>query len=204
MADLFAPTHVIPTGGLAARAASDPAEPVVATLDPGLAVRLLERRDDGWAHVTCSNGWSAWVDGRRLGELTGPDARARADATLPSSTGPPTDAIATVASTAWSPTHHVPAAGLSAWRDPDPASAPAATLQPGLSVRLVEQRDDGWAHVACSNGWSAWVDGRALVGRDRATSTRAPKALVSWRFVTGAVLVVGGLVIVVLGLAGGP
>jgi hypothetical protein len=34
-------------------------------LDALLPVQLLERRGD-WGHVLCSNGWSAWVDGRLL------------------------------------------------------------------------------------------------------------------------------------------
>ncbi|HEV3452011.1 MAG TPA: hypothetical protein VG869_12500 [Acidimicrobiia bacterium] len=202
MAEFFAPTHVIPAGGLPAWAVPDPGEPAVATLDPGLAVELLERRDDGWARVACSNGWSAWVDGRRLGVLTGLGAPAPADA---APTAPLTEPIVGVASTAWSPTHLAPAAGLSAWRDPDPASAPTEILPPGLAVRLLERRDDGWARVACSNGWSAWVDGGALVvGRDQATSTSASRVLASWQFAAGAVLFGGGVVIVVLGVLGAP
>jgi hypothetical protein len=38
-------------------------------LDPGLEVRRVEQRDDGWAHIVCSNDWTTWVDGRRLVEL---------------------------------------------------------------------------------------------------------------------------------------
>jgi hypothetical protein len=35
-------------------------------------------------------------------------------------------------------------------------------LAAGLDVMVTEWRTDGWAHVRCSNGWSTWVDGRAL------------------------------------------
>lgn len=60
----FAPTHVVPQGGMPAWEAPDPARPTVA-LDPLLPVQLVERRGD-WGHVVCSNGWDAWVDGRLL------------------------------------------------------------------------------------------------------------------------------------------
>ncbi|MFF7528963.1 SH3 domain-containing protein [Streptomyces bobili] len=60
----FRPTHVVPQQGMPAWEAPDPARPTVA-LDPLLPVRLVERRGD-WGHVLCSNGWSAWVDGRHL------------------------------------------------------------------------------------------------------------------------------------------
>jgi hypothetical protein len=62
----------------------------------------------------------------------------------------------------FTPTHRVPSGGLRAWHDPDPAQAAVTTLDPGLEVRRVEQRDDGWAHIVCSNDWAAWVDGRRL------------------------------------------
>jgi len=62
---------------------------------------------------------------------------------------------------AWTATHVVPAAGLPAWTDPDPAAAPATRLDPGLDV-AVDRREGDWAHVVCSNGWAAWVDGRLL------------------------------------------
>jgi hypothetical protein len=60
----FRPTHVVPPHGMPAWETPDPARPTV-PLDPLLPAQLLERRGD-WAHVLCSNGWSAWVDGRLL------------------------------------------------------------------------------------------------------------------------------------------
>ncbi|MGY6022850.1 hypothetical protein [Streptomyces spinosirectus] len=60
----FRPTHVVPGHGMPAWEAPDPGRPTV-PLDPLLPVQLAERRGD-WAHVVCSNGWSAWVDGRHL------------------------------------------------------------------------------------------------------------------------------------------
>jgi len=62
---------------------------------------------------------------------------------------------------AYLPTHVVPAGGLDAWDAPDPARAPVDRLDPALDVQVTERSGD-WAHVLCSNGWSAWVDGRGL------------------------------------------
>src|SRR3981081_1715524 len=56
----------------------------------------------------------------------------------------------------------VPTEGLRAWAGPDGSAAPAANLDPGLDVMLIEFRAD-WAHVRCSNGWEAWGEGRRLV-----------------------------------------
>lgn len=66
----FRPTHVAPPGGLATWTAPDPARPS-ARLDPLLPVRLIARQGD-WAQVLCSNGWTAWVDGRLLVALPHP------------------------------------------------------------------------------------------------------------------------------------
>ncbi|MER7111922.1 hypothetical protein [Streptomyces sp. NPDC000229] len=62
--DGFRPSHVVPAEGLPAWEAPDPGRPTV-PLDPFLPVQLLERLGD-WSRVLCSNGWSAWVDGRLL------------------------------------------------------------------------------------------------------------------------------------------
>ncbi|MGA4862459.1 hypothetical protein ACPB9J_07470 [Streptomyces lavendulocolor] len=62
--DGFRPSHVVPAEGLPAWDAPDPGRPTV-PLDPFLPVQLLERLGD-WGRVLCSNGWSAWVDGRLL------------------------------------------------------------------------------------------------------------------------------------------
>ncbi|MDT9683515.1 hypothetical protein RND61_15810 [Streptomyces sp. TRM76323] len=62
--DDFRPTHVVPRHGMPAWETPGTARPTV-PLDPFLPVRLLERTGD-WARILCSNGWSAWVDGRLL------------------------------------------------------------------------------------------------------------------------------------------
>ncbi|MDN3293225.1 hypothetical protein QWM81_04000 [Streptomyces ficellus] len=59
------------------------------------------------------------------------------------------------------PSHVVPAEGLPAWEAPDP-DRPTVPLDPFLPVQLVDRVGD-WGEVLCSNGWSAWVDGRLLV-----------------------------------------
>jgi hypothetical protein len=59
-------------------------------------------------------------------------------------------------------THVAPTEGLPAWSEPVGSTAPAANLDPGLDVMLLERRGE-WAHIRCSNGWEAWVDGRRLV-----------------------------------------
>lgn len=60
---------------------------------------------------------------------------------------------------AFSPTHAAPAGGMPAWETPDSAGTTAATLDADVRFRVTERRGD-WARIVCSNGWSAWVDGR--------------------------------------------
>jgi hypothetical protein len=66
------------------------------------------------------------------------------------------DSVTTV-----TPTHRVPQDGLRAYTDADASAAPAATLDPGLEVQVLTRWGD-WAYIRCTNGWSAWVDGRRL------------------------------------------
>ena len=58
-------------------------------------------------------------------------------------------------------THVAPAGGLATWTAPDPGAAPGEVIAEGVPVQVVERAGD-WARVECSNGWSAWVDGRLL------------------------------------------
>ncbi|OKI13145.1 hypothetical protein [Streptomyces sp. CB03911] len=78
---VFRPTHVAPQDGMPTWTAPDPSHPS-ARLDPLLPVQLLDRQGD-WSRIVCSNGWSAWVDGRLLitlpaepGSAAGPLSRA--------------------------------------------------------------------------------------------------------------------------------
>jgi RsiW-degrading membrane proteinase PrsW (M82 family)/outer membrane biosynthesis protein TonB len=64
-APAWSPTHRVPDGGLPAWAAPNPAVPPVVALAAGLDVVFAERAGD-WARVVAVNGWTGWVDGRRL------------------------------------------------------------------------------------------------------------------------------------------
>ncbi|MGW6919004.1 YrhB domain-containing protein [Kitasatospora sp. NPDC054939] len=71
----------------------------------------------------------------------------------------------------WRPTHQVPEGGMPAWPEPDPAGDPATRIDARVELRLLERRGD-WAHIVCSNGWSAWVDGRTMDPLGRAAGPR--------------------------------
>ncbi len=64
-ATAWIPTATVPPEGLPAWASPDPRAASVA-LAGGLQVAVVERIGD-WARVVASNGWTGWVDGRRLG-----------------------------------------------------------------------------------------------------------------------------------------
>ena len=125
----FLATHRVPAPGLETYPAPDPSAAAGPRLDTDLDVQVLEQREDGWAHLACSNGWTAWGDGRLLLPLT----------------------------------RFVPASGLMTFAAPDPSQSPGNQLDGGLDLSVVEQRPDGWARILCSNGWSAWADGRLLL-----------------------------------------
>lgn len=75
----FLPSHVVPPDGMATWSAPDGTRPTV-PLDPLLPVQVVDRRGD-WALARCSNGWSAWVDGRLLLSVPhGPPATGQAAA----------------------------------------------------------------------------------------------------------------------------
>jgi hypothetical protein len=76
---------------------------------------------------------------------------------------PPIDHLDELDTFVWTPTHTVPdnGDGLPAWAEPDRDKDRAATLDPGLPVRVVERRD-GLAQVVCSNGWVGWTDAESL------------------------------------------
>ncbi|NJD28029.1 MAG: PrsW family intramembrane metalloprotease [Chloroflexi bacterium] len=58
------PTHLVPPEGLPSWDQPDPARPVT-QLAGNLPLAVVQRVGD-WARVSASNGWSGWVDGRRL------------------------------------------------------------------------------------------------------------------------------------------
>lgn len=66
------------------------------------------------------------------------------------------------ATTTYRATHRVPWTGMHAWSGPDLRLPVVAVLDPDLDVGVLGWHGD-WAHIRCSNGWEAWVDGRLLV-----------------------------------------
>jgi hypothetical protein len=80
---------------------------------------------------------------------------------------PPIDHLDELDTFVWTPTHTIPdgPAGQAAWDEADRSKQSVATLDPGLPVRVVEQRD-GLAQVVCSNGWVGWTDAEPLVAID--------------------------------------
>lgn len=59
------PTHGVPEGGMPAWAAPDPSRAPIVTLAARLDLVVAERAGD-WARVVAVNGWTGWVDARRL------------------------------------------------------------------------------------------------------------------------------------------
>ena len=104
----------------------------------------------------------------------------------------------------WAPTHTVPAGGISAWTEPDPALAPVATLAERVELRIDEQRG-AWARVTGSNGWTGWVDARKLRALPAAAATSAgmPATAAVAAAGTAGGGVLGGMLIKPLALVGG-
>lgn len=73
----------------------------------------------------------------------------------------PVNGTPKVAAWIWSPTHLVPAGGVSAWPAPDASQGTPIRLTVGLPLMMVERRG-GWARVRASNGWEGWVDAHRL------------------------------------------
>jgi len=69
-----------------------------------------------------------------------------------------------VSSSAFRTTHSVPQGGLDARSQPDPNEQPVARLDQWLDVEVLRTWG-AWAEISCSNGWTAWVDARALVAK---------------------------------------
>jgi hypothetical protein len=58
-------THLVPAGGIPAWAAPDPSRPPVVNLAERVQL-VVDQRAGDWALVRAQNGWSGWVDARRL------------------------------------------------------------------------------------------------------------------------------------------
>ena len=68
MAPSWTATHAVPSGGMSAWSEPNPELQPVTTLDARVQLSVAERRGD-WAKVVGSNGWTGWVDARRLTTL---------------------------------------------------------------------------------------------------------------------------------------
>jgi len=159
---VFTPTHEVPAGGMSAWARPDPSLQPSARLEARVQLRVDETRG-AWARVTGSNGWTGWVDARRLaplGSTVAPAVTTAPVAAVPVSAAPSPVVTAPMAAI-WQATNQVPAGGLPAWSTPDPAQAPVAQLAERVQLRVEEMRG-AWARVSAENGWSGWVDGRRL------------------------------------------
>jgi hypothetical protein len=75
----------------------------------------------------------------------------------------------------WEPTHRVPDGGIDARPEPDNGVAPAARLDAGLPVRVVDAQP-GWEQIVCSNGWTAWVEAARLEALPHVSAPVAPAA----------------------------
>ncbi len=155
----YSPTHVIPQTGLPAWPVPDGTGAPAATLDPGLDVEVTERRAD-WAHIKCSNGWEAWVDGRRLVEAGASSAGPEA-AVAPQPETPPTEPIQTpptapVQTPPVAPEPVAPAAPASGWASPSTAGAPS-TAWSAPAASAPQPQPSGWTSPG---GAAAEVEGR--------------------------------------------
>ena len=80
LSSVWVPTHRVPDGGLRAWPKPDPAVEPIATLQPRVELSIAEQRGD-WARVVGSNGWTGWVDLRRLQTMPGGRVRPSAPTT---------------------------------------------------------------------------------------------------------------------------
>jgi hypothetical protein len=160
----YSPTHVVPATGLPAWPVPDGTGVPAATLDPGLDVEVTERRAD-WAHIKCSNGWEAWVDGRRLVEMgataTASSSAASQPTTAPQPDTPPTEPTRTpptepVQTPPVSPEPAAPAAPAAGWANPAPAGAPS-TAWSAPTTTVEQPQPSAWTSPG---GAAAGIEGQ--------------------------------------------
>jgi len=195
---VFSPTHEVPAGGMSAWARPDPSLQPMARLEARVQLRADETRG-AWARVTGSNGWTGWVDARRLAPLGGalvtPAATAAPVVTTPAVTAP-TPVVTAPMTAVWQATSQVPAGGLPAWATPDPSQAPVAQLAERIQLR-VEETLGAWARVSAENGWSGWVDGRRLAGFARGAAAGGAGAVALGGLKIRPLPIIGGIALIV-------
>lgn len=128
---------VVPPSGLVGRVRPDASLPPARSLPPGTPLRVV-RTLGAWAEVAGTDGWTGWVDGRRL--LDAPVAAAPAVAAAGPAAGPaavpgarvpggyPSYAALHEAATAPAPAAPAPAGGSLLQRVPIPALVGAGLL----------------------------------------------------------------------------
>jgi hypothetical protein len=144
-------THVVPTEGLPAWSGPDGSAPPAANLDPGLDVMVLERRGE-WAQIRCSNGWEAWVDGRRLLESAPAPAPAAAPPPPPAQPTPPPPTPTQVAPAQ-------PAQPSAAWSAPGATPAAAAAPRPrgAYTIGLGQILGLVGSAIVIASTWFLWL-----------------------------------------------
>jgi hypothetical protein len=112
---------------------------------------------------------AAAVSGPPSAPPSAPPAAATAPASAPPSAlpapppAPPAPPAAPTSPGPFTPTH-VTSQGTRTWPAPDTTQPEGPALPGGIPVQLLERRNE-WAHVRCSNDWTAWIDARALGNR---------------------------------------
>lgn len=141
---------------------------IVGTLQPGMWYRLVSEHGD-WVRIADPDspmeGWASAAHVFRhsdVGSDTGRDVAPQQPQTVERTKPQPAAPPGPESALAWVATHTVPAEGLQAWANPDPAGAVIANLAGRVELRVIEHRAD-WAQVDAENGWKGWVDGRRLV-----------------------------------------
>ncbi|OFW54746.1 MAG: hypothetical protein A2V75_05580 [Actinobacteria bacterium RBG_16_70_17] len=194
----FTPTHEVPAGGMSAWARPDPSLQPAARLEARVQLRVDETRG-AWARVTGSNGWTGWVDARRLAPLGGvavPPIATTPVVATPAPVVTPAVAVTAPMPAIWQAACQVPAGGLPAWATPDPAQAPVAQLAERVQLRVEETRG-AWSRVSAENGWTGWVDGRRLAGLGAAVAPSGAGGLALGGLKIRPLPLIGGIALIV-------
>ena len=194
----FTPTHEVPAGGMSAWARPDPSLQPAARLEARVQLRVDETRG-AWARVTGSNGWTGWVDARRLAPLGGavtPPITTTPVVATPAPMVTPAVAVTAPMPAIWQAACQVPAGGLPAWATPDPALAPVAQLAERVQLRVEETRG-AWSRVSAENGWTGWVDGRRLAALGAAAAPSRAGGLALGGLKIRPLPLIGGIALIV-------
>ena len=194
----FTPTHEVPAGGMSAWVRPDPSLQPAARLEARVQLRVDETRG-AWARVTGSNGWTGWVDARRLAPLGGavtPSIATTPVVATPAPVVTPAVAVTAPMPAIWQAACQVPAGGLPAWATPDPAQAPVAQLAERVQLRVEETRG-AWSRVSAENGWTGWVDGRRLAALGAAVAPSRAGGLALGGLKIRPLPLIGGIALIV-------